>query len=132
MTEEASRYADVVAVGEADELWPQILNDYETGTLKRIYRANVFPGLKGIPKIDRSLFSKKYMIHSVQTSRGCPCNCSFCSVTKFNGARYRFRSIKDVVEEIEEIKEKRLFIADDSIVGLGKEGIEHARTCSKT
>jgi len=131
MTEEASRYADVVAVGEADELWPQILNDYETGTLKKIYRATVFPGLKGIPKIDRSLFSKKYMIHSVQTSRGCPCNCSFCSVTKFNGARYRFRSIKDVVEEIEEIKEKRFFIADDSIVGLGKEGIEHARTLFK-
>ena len=90
-----------------------------------------FPVLKNIPKVNRNLFSKKYMIQSVQTSRGCPCNCSFCSVTKFNGSRYRFRSIKEVVEEIGQLKDKRLFIADDSIVGLGDDGIEHARQLFK-
>ena len=48
-------------------------------------------------------------------------------MTKFNGARYRFRSIPDVIDEIEQIAEKRFFIADDSIVGLGAEGIAHAK-----
>lgn len=131
MTEEAARFADSVAVGEADELWPRIMEDFEHGSMKPLYRAAAFPSIANIPAINRKLFSKKYMIHSVQTSRGCPCNCSFCSVTKFNGARYRFRSIPDVIEEIEQIKEKRFFIADDSIVGLGAEGIAHAKRLFK-
>ncbi|MBN2161200.1 MAG: B12-binding domain-containing radical SAM protein [Spirochaetes bacterium] len=130
-TEEASRFADTVAVGEADELWPVMLEDFSRGRMKKIYRAEAFPQLKGIPKVNRKLFSKKYMIHSVQTSRGCPCNCSFCSVTKFNGSRYRFREISEVIDEIAEIREKRLFIADDSIVGLGNDGTEHARMLFK-
>lgn len=132
MTEEAVRFADSVAVGEADELWPVIVKDFEEGKMKKVYRAEAFPSLEKIPKINRKLFSKKYMIHSVQTSRGCPCNCSFCSVTRFNGARYRFRSIPDVIEEIEEIEGKRFFIADDSIVGLGPEGIDHAKRLFKS
>ncbi len=131
MTEEAARFADSVAVGEADELWPLIMEDFERGSLQPLYRAAAFPSIARIPAINRKLFSKKYMIHSVQTSRGCPCNCSFCSVTKFNGARYRFRSIPDVIDEIEQIEAKRFFIADDSIVGLGAEGIEHAKQLFK-
>jgi radical SAM superfamily enzyme YgiQ (UPF0313 family) len=131
-THEAADFADSVAVGEGDELWPLILKDFVTGKLKKIYRAESFPSLKNIPKVNRNLFSKKYMIQSVQTSRGCPCNCSFCSVTKFNGSRYRFRSILDVIEEIEQLKDRRLFISDDSIVGLGNDGIEHARLLFKS
>ena len=131
MTEEAMNYSDMVAVGEADDLWPRILNDFEAGQMQRVYRADGFPSIRNIPEIDRSLFSSKYMIQSVQTSRGCPCNCSFCSVTKFNGSKYRFRSIQDVVKEISQIRDKRLFIADDSIVGLGTEGIDHARQLFK-
>jgi radical SAM superfamily enzyme YgiQ (UPF0313 family) len=48
-------------------------------------------------------------------------------VTRFNGGRYRFRSIPEVIGEIGEIEDSRFFIADDSIVGLGRDGIEHAR-----
>jgi radical SAM superfamily enzyme YgiQ (UPF0313 family) len=127
MPEEAARFADSVVIGEADDLWRGILEDFGQGRLKKLYAQQSFPDLKNIPKINRDLFSKKYMIQSVQTSRGCPCNCSFCSVTKFNGARYRFRNIADVVDEVCQIREKRFFIADDSIVGLGDEGIAHAR-----
>ncbi len=126
-TDEASRYADSVAIGEGDELWPRMLVDFERGEMKKVYHAKAYPSLAGIPRVDRSLFSKKYMIHSVQTSRGCPCNCSFCSVTRFNGSTYRFRDIDGVIEEIGGMKDKRLFIADDSIVGLGNDGIDHAR-----
>jgi radical SAM superfamily enzyme YgiQ (UPF0313 family) len=128
LPEEAACHADAVVTGEADELWPHILADYEKNDLKKRYNAETRPGLENIPKIDRSIYSKKYMIHSVQTSRGCPCNCSFCSVTKFNGGKYRFRTIDHVVEEIEGLEDRRFFIADDSIVGLGDDGIAHARS----
>lgn len=124
---EAALHADTVVTGEADELWPRVLEDYEDKKLKKIYDAGTRPGLENIPKIDRSIYSKKYMIHSVQTSRGCPCNCSFCSVTRFNGSKYRFRNLDHVVEEIEELEDRRFFIADDSIVGLGNDGIAHAK-----
>ena len=103
------------------------MNDFEKGALKQIYRANSYPSLANLPKIDRQLFSKKYFIQSVQTSRGCPCDCSFCSVTRFNGRKHRFRPVAEVVEEVGQLEEKRFFVADDSIVGLGKEGVVHAR-----
>jgi radical SAM superfamily enzyme YgiQ (UPF0313 family) len=125
--DEAAMFADTVATGEGDEMWPIILNDFEKGCMKSLYNAPSRPDIRNIPRIDRSLFSDAYKIQSVQTSRGCPCNCSFCSVTRFNGSAYRFRSIPDVIEEIESLKGKRLFISDDSIVGLGTRGIDHAR-----
>ncbi len=128
MPGEAALHADTVVTGEADELWPRVLDDFEKKRIGKRYDAVTRPGLQNIPKIDRGLYSKKYMIHSVQTSRGCPCNCSFCSVTKFNGAQYRFRNLDHVVEEIQEIRDRRFFIADDSIVGLGNDGIAHAKS----
>ncbi len=126
-TGEAAMFADTVVTGETEDLWHRILDDFDKGKLEKKYHAESFPDLNHMPEIDRSHFSDKYMIQSIQTSRGCPCNCSFCSVTKFNGSRYRFRPIQNVVDEIAGLDEKRLFIADDSIVGLGQAGIDHAR-----
>ena len=127
MPDEASSHADAVVIGEADELWCEVLRDFERGDLKRTYRANSFPGLANQPVLDRSVLSDKYVLQSVQTSRGCPCNCHFCSVTRFNGRKYRFRPIDEVVEEIVGLEDRRFFVSDDSIVGLGQEGIDHAR-----
>ena len=126
LPEEASRYARSVVIGEADDIWPGIVRDFEAGRLQRRYEATTRPTLQTCRPVDRSLFSDKYFIQSVQTSRGCPCNCNFCSVTQFNGSRYRFRPIPEVLEEIAAIKENRLFIADDSVVGLGQECFDHA------
>lgn len=127
LPEEASRFADVVVTGEADEIWPKILSDFENNSLKQRYTMERYPSLDNMPGIDWSLFSKKYVIHSVQTSRGCPCDCNFCSVTLFNGRKYRFRPIDQVLRDVADIKHNRMFISDDSVVGLGERGIEHAR-----
>lgn len=124
--DEALAYADSIAIGEGEEIWPLILKDFEKGQLSRKYTAVRFPSLENLTRINRKLFSKKYLVQSVQTSRGCPCNCSFCSVTKFNGGKYRFRPTRDVIDEIVGIQDKRLFIADDSIVGLGDDCVTHA------
>jgi radical SAM superfamily enzyme YgiQ (UPF0313 family) len=127
MTDEASGYADTVVAGEAEEIWAEVLSDFEKGAIKKRYTVDASPNLEKLPPTNRDLFSKKYVIHSVQTSRGCPCDCIFCSVTKFNGKQYRFRPVDQVINEIAGMKEKRLFISDDSIVGLGKRGTKHAK-----
>jgi radical SAM superfamily enzyme YgiQ (UPF0313 family) len=73
------------------------------------------------------MYAGKYAIQSVQTSRGCPSDCNFCSVTRFNGKRYRFRPVEHVLAEVAQIRDNRFFIADDSVVGLGQRGVAHAR-----
>jgi radical SAM superfamily enzyme YgiQ (UPF0313 family) len=126
LPDEASRHADAVVVGEAEELWPIVVADCARGELKRRYVAARRPDIEHLPRARRELLSKRYVVASVQTSRGCPCNCSFCSVTSFNGRRYRFRSVAEVIEEIERVETPGLFLSDDSIVGLGPECVAHA------
>ncbi|MBF0275263.1 MAG: B12-binding domain-containing radical SAM protein [Nitrospinae bacterium] len=64
----------------------------------------------------------------MQTTRGCPLNCSFCSVTAYNGARYRKRPIEQVIEEFKRIPNKHLLIVDDNFIGTRPEHIERAKT----
>jgi len=65
----------------------------------------------------RDLFHPEYQFASIQTSRGCTMDCEFCSVTAFNGNRYRRRPIEDVLAELETIPQKMIFFVDDNIVG---------------
>ncbi len=125
--QEASQYADSVVMGEAEEIWVGILEDFERGELKSMYRAEAFPTLEAMPRMRRELFADKYFVQSVQTSRGCPCDCNFCSVTSFNGRKTRYRPIREVIDELAHLKENRLFIADDSVLGQGSRGIDRAR-----
>ncbi|MCX6142462.1 MAG: radical SAM protein, partial [Ignavibacteriales bacterium] len=60
-------------------------------------------------------------------TRGCPLNCSFCSVTAFNGARYRQRPIPDVVREFQLVREKRVLVVDDNLVGTRPDHIARAK-----
>jgi radical SAM superfamily enzyme YgiQ (UPF0313 family) len=127
MTEEALRYADAVVVGEGENLWPQLLEDFEAGRLQKVYRVCEQPDIENLPAPRRDLLGGKYFVETVQTGRGCPIGCNFCSVTAFNGARYRLRSIDSVMDEIHAIKSKRIFIIDDNIVGAGMKYIRRAK-----
>lgn len=123
--EEALQYADAVVVGEAESVWPQVISDFESGRLQEVYKGDLVD-LQSVPQSRRDLFHPGYMFGSVQTSRGCPMNCDFCSVTIFNGSRYRKRPVEKVLDELQTIPQKMVFFVDDNIIGYGKNDEEMA------
>ena len=68
-----------------------------------------------------------YAFGAIQTTRGCPLNCTFCSVTAFNGAHYRQRPIADVVAEFRSIREKHVLVVDDNLIGTQPKHIARAK-----
>ncbi len=127
MPEEALKYCDSVVIGEAEGLWEQVLADAEQGSLKKTYVHN--GNIEDIkPRAARrDIFDKyDYAIGGLQTARGCPMNCDFCSVTAYNGFKYRKRDIDDVINELKQIKQKEILVFDDNIIGRTKEQKEHS------
>jgi len=117
LPQEAIQHADAVVIGEAEPTWPRLIEDCKRGgkeTLKPFYGDGRRVDLSQICPPRRSLLKRnKYIITRVlQVSRGCPFDCSFCSVSKFFGKKYRLRPIKDVVAEIKSlVGAKELFRA---------------------
>jgi len=127
MPEEALRHCDAVVLGEAEGLWPRLLSDFRRGAMQRVYRQETFPSLTALGAPDWSLYAgKRYLpFHCVETSRGCPHGCDFCSVTNYFGGCYRTRPPADVETEIRALRpfEGRcilrnvVFFVDDNIAG---------------
>lgn len=122
---EALRHADAVVVGEADDLWPAVLQDFKAGSLRPMYLANERPQLEKLRKTRQAPFEdkNKYAIQNfIQTARGCPVDCNFCSVTTFNGRGVRHHHIEHIDDEIKRRrgKSKYFLFADDNLVGNGK------------
>jgi len=105
--EEAIKHCDAVVVGEAEGLWPELLKDYEKGKLKKIYENKELSDLSDLPIPRRELLRRKNYIvpNTLQASRGCPFNCSFCAVSRFFGKKYRLRPVEEVIEEIKKMVE---------------------------
>ncbi|MCK4250906.1 B12-binding domain-containing radical SAM protein [candidate division WOR-3 bacterium] len=125
LPEEALKYVDSVIIGEVESVWTRIIADFEAGKMKRHYRGE-WLDLKLMPKPRREFFHPGYRFGSIQTSRGCPMDCEFCSVTAFNGYRYRQRPVENVLDELETIQKKMVFFVDDNIIGYGKQSAERA------
>jgi len=119
MVEEALSHADSVVVGEAEETWPQLLADASNGGLKRVYQGLARPSLESLPhpRHDLTRRGAYNRIPKVETSRGCPLNCNFCSTTIIFGNRMRYRPVSDVVEEIKRLGARFVFFTDNNIVG---------------
>lgn len=117
LPDEALNYCTSVVIGEAESVWKNVINDFENDALKEKYIGQAID-LKNLPVPDRSfLNNSKYLWGSVLTSKGCPMGCTFCSVTKFNGRKFRRRPVKSVVDELESIKNRFVFILDDNLLG---------------
>jgi len=127
MPDEAKNYCDAVVIGEAENIWPKLLDDFESGNLKKQY-VGEWTDLKYLPIPRRDILQNDfYGWGSIQTSRGCPMNCSFCSVTAFNGGRFRRRPLEAVITELEQIPQKKVLITDDNIIGYSKEHKDWAK-----
>jgi radical SAM superfamily enzyme YgiQ (UPF0313 family) len=127
MPEEAANYCDAVVIGEAESIWPKVLEDFEAGKLQKQYKGT-WTNLENLPLPRRDILRNPYyQWGSIQTSRGCPMNCTFCSVTAFNGRRFRRRPLDAVIEELEQIPQNKVMITDDNIIGFGKEDLEWTR-----
>jgi len=125
LPEEALQYVDTVAIGEAESVWEQLISDFESDNLKKKYKGEL-PDMKSHRLPRRDLVKADYIYASVQTSRGCPMDCAFCSVSAFNGKKYRLRPVDEILEELESIQSQRIFFVDDNILGYTKETREHA------
>lgn len=117
--EEALEHADAVVVGEAEGSWRRLVEDFQKGNLEQIYQQEGFTPPEQIPQARRDIYNPKdyFPFGAVQATRGCPYLCDFCSVRRFFGGTYRYRPLRDVVEEIRSLRYKVVMFADDNIVG---------------
>ena len=146
------RHADAIALGEADETWPLMVADAARGELKEVYTPEVDPKgndkkpnlqpyphipwetldldqFSLVPKIFQPVMSKfgegwgKFFVVPIETGRGCPYGCEFCTVTGFFGDSIRFRSNESVIEELLRLKARAkkekgqiaVFFIDDNL-----------------
>ncbi|MCB1035332.1 MAG: B12-binding domain-containing radical SAM protein [Acidobacteria bacterium] len=117
--EEVQRYADSVVVGEAENVLPELIDDYRHGTPGRIYRG----AGRTDPSVvdpDRSLFrGKRYLpIRLVEFARGCRFRCEFCAVQAFHSATQTHRRLDPVLAELRRVRRpgQLVFFIDDNIV----------------
>ncbi|NLT33520.1 MAG: radical SAM protein [Acidobacteria bacterium] len=119
--EEASEHCDAVGLGEGESIWPLMLADAAAGRLKKFYRADSLHDLARLPfprydLIDLGRYDL-FKTYSVQSSRGCPFRCEFCSERMYLGDQYRTRPAGEVVEEIRHTRSKDILFADSNFAG---------------
>ncbi|MCK5079457.1 MAG: B12-binding domain-containing radical SAM protein [Bacteroidales bacterium] len=123
--DEAEKYVEVVVIGEAESIWKILISDFENGRLKKRYDGELLP-MKNMPLPRRDLFHPNYSYANIQTTRGCPMKCDFCSVHTFNGSQYRQRPVEEVLDELETIPQDLVYFVDDNIIGYSKQSAERA------
>jgi radical SAM superfamily enzyme YgiQ (UPF0313 family) len=125
-------FSDVLIIGEAERTWPQFLRDYLTGTYKAEYieRKKIDLSLSPVPDfsgVPRSTM-KRYLWGIVQTSRGCPYKCEFCSIHGYMGNKMRYKPVSNIIKEVEQLYKTGSFriilIADDNFLGNKKKAKE--------
>jgi len=119
LPDEALQHADSLVVGEAELVWRRLLEDFQKGELKPVYKARALADMKGMSTPRRSLLDHNMYtsFSTLQATRGCPFTCDFCTVTNFFGNKYRFRPVEDVIAEVKGLPDKKVVFLDDNIVG---------------
>jgi radical SAM superfamily enzyme YgiQ (UPF0313 family) len=100
--EEVARHCDTLVVGEAEHSWPALLEDFERGEMKAVYRSTDFPPVTQLtaPRTD-IIQHDRYVNFPLQATRGCPYDCDFCSIKHSSGHHYRMKPVEAVVADIQ-------------------------------
>ncbi len=119
--EEASAHADAVAVGDAELSFPRMLADFERGALRGIYRQAAGLPLSGLPTPRYDLLEESFQFRCfVQATRGCPFDCTFCTLKQLDRG-FRARPVEEVVRDIEAcdgrswLQRKMVWFWDDNL-----------------
>lgn len=118
MPEEAQKYGDSVMIGDSEETWAEMINDYSKGKLKKVYKKKLTELKTPLPRYEMLLDKKIGNFLPVQAGRGCPKTCSFCSIYCLYKGQYLKREIPEVIRDIKKIKElgfKQFLLLDDNI-----------------
>src|SRR5215216_7164329 len=126
--EEVSDYAESILIGEAETLWPKVIEDFRNGRLRRVYRRAGRPSLDGL-KLDRSIFiGKRYLpIGLVEAGRGCQFRCEFCAIQSYFDSTQTRRPAREIVEEVRGMNKKLIFFVDDNITSNMEQAKEFFR-----
>ena len=128
--------AHAVSKGDGDVVWGKVLRDVRAGTLQRVYEGGRIEGEEFLPARWDLMPPNAYMWASVQTVRGCPKHCSFCSVWRTDGQKPRPRTSDAVIGEIVQLRQKGfrfIALADDNFYPVAQEDLRMAaRRADKT
>jgi radical SAM superfamily enzyme YgiQ (UPF0313 family) len=126
--EEALGHCNAVGIGEGETIWSRMLEDASAGRLLPIYRGEVLDDLAGLPVPRYELLDMRrygpFRTFTVQSSRGCPFHCEFCSERFYLGEAYRLRPVDEVVDEIKRCRTKSIFFADSNFGGKRARAME--------
>ncbi len=114
------KHCDSVVVGEAEQIWERLLEDFSNENLQPIYKNEGIPDLKNVPIPDWNFVKKNnYLYHNiVVTSRGCPFKCNFCyNSSEYVSNPFRSRPLEHVLKEIESLNTKQILFIDDNFIG---------------
>jgi len=126
--EEVLSYAEAIVLGEAEECWPQLLDDFRSGRLQATYRSPKRPSLQGMAP-DRSIFQgKRYLpVGLLEAGRGCHFRCDFCAIQSFFQNTQVRRPVDDILAEIRRMKKPLYFFVDDNITSNMRQAKEFFR-----
>ena len=116
--DEVREHCESLVVGEAEQLFPELIDDYRHGRAQREYRSTSRPKLTTTP--DRTIFrGKRYLpIRLVEFARGCRFKCDFCAIQSFFDATQTHRDVDRVLAEVQQVRRRgqMVFFIDDNIV----------------
>ena len=115
LPEECLEHADAAVVGEAEEVWPGLLEDAERGKLGGVYRAERPVDLAKVPFPRRELLNETDWFACVQATRGCPNKCRYCYLPNVPWGKFRKRPVDRVLEEIASLRQRLVFLVDDNL-----------------
>ena len=115
LPEEVLEHADAILVGNAENIWSQVLEDFRKNNLQKVYKGEI-AFTKTLP--DKSIFEgKKYLpISLVETGRGCCHSCEFCAISSYYNCKYFKRDHQSIIDDIRNNKNPYYFLVDDNLV----------------